>query len=132
MEVALICGRVPSINLRSNAKTRMAARPSAYFALSKGAIVVESRCDVCGAPDPIEPPMLPAQWKAAYTDLPDNIRPFGPPGLADTSGPDFWCFYCEKVYCRRHWVLICVFESGHYDGIDGVCPEGHRNAEVER
>jgi hypothetical protein len=76
--------------------------------------------------------MLPAQWKAAYNDFPEGLDVLGLPALAESPGPDLWCYVCKHTYCRRHWVLMTVFESGYYDGTDGVCPEGHRSAEIER
>ena len=38
----------------------------------------------------------------------------------------FWCRFCGRAYCRRHWATETVMDEGFYDCTYGTCPAGHR------
>ena len=44
----------------------------------------------------------------------------------DSEFAPFWCFRCEKSYCRKHWKKRTVFDEGFFDYIEGLCPMNHR------
>jgi hypothetical protein len=44
----------------------------------------------------------------------------------DSEFAPFWCFRCEKSYCRTHWRTATRYDEGFFDCIEGTCPKGHR------
>ena len=39
----------------------------------------------------------------------------------------FWCFRCERSYCKNHWRTSTKYDEGFFDCVEGVCPKGHRH-----
>lgn len=77
--------------------------------------------------------MTVEQWETLFHGLPKGCYAAPPePGLPADAHIDGYCRDCQRRMCPRHWIHAVIFDNGHYDGMDAICPYGHRFADVAR
>jgi hypothetical protein len=89
-----------------------------------GAIAQEApRISIAGGPVPVTISMA-GDWAAeAIAALQEHdVKKLM---AIDSEFAPFWCFACEKAYCKNHWRIDTRCDEGFFDCIEGTCPKGH-------
>lgn len=41
-------------------------------------------------------------------------------------GMDAYCPKCDKIYCKKHYSVVEIWDEDFYDYSEGTCPKGHK------